>query len=66
MPKNIFLHPLKFLCIFIGHKWRYKNYSNVLKADGTKHNYTSVRKCFRCMKRQYLYSEWKDEIQGIL
>ena len=41
--------------------WLYKDLTNAIKANGEKYPYTAVRKCKRCNKHQYKYSDWVDE-----
>ena len=60
MTASILRKPLALMCALLGHKWRYKDYSNILTDEGKKHEFTSVRKCFRCSKRQYFFSDWMD------
>lgn len=54
------MHQLtKPICKIVGHKWRYKNYSNWIKENGDNYDFTASRNCARCDQNQYLNSEWK-------
>jgi hypothetical protein len=46
------------LCHLIGHKWRYKDYTNSLRWDGKRYSFTSLRKCIRCEEHEYKYDNW--------
>jgi hypothetical protein len=49
---------LNIICHLLGHKWRYKDYTNAVKADGTKYQLSQVRKCMRCDEHEYKYDKW--------
>jgi hypothetical protein len=46
-------------CNVIGHSWRYKDYSNFIKADGSQYDFTMARWCWRCHKRAYYRGNWE-------
>jgi hypothetical protein len=47
-------------CNLLGHSWRYKDYSNFMKANGEKYDFTIARHCTRCQKRSYFNGKWVD------
>jgi hypothetical protein len=47
-------------CNVIGHSWRYKDYSNFIKPNGEKYDFTVARWCSRCHKRSYYNGKWLD------
>lgn len=51
---------IKF-CELIGHDWQYKDYTNHIKANGEKYEFTKSRECNRCEINQYFYLEWRTE-----
>jgi hypothetical protein len=34
-----------------------------MRPNGEKYEYSKLRKCLRCNKREYLYEEWLEEEQ---
>jgi hypothetical protein len=46
------------LCHLLGHKWRYKDYTNAIRWDGKRYSFTMVRKCMRCDEHEYKYDYW--------
>ena len=58
MTDNEQIFPADFFCKLLGHRWRYKNYTNAIKMDGKKFLFTSARRCKRCDKYEYKYSSW--------
>ena len=48
-------------CGLLGHKWRYKDYTNAFRENGVPYPYTDTRKCVRCEKKQYKFASWVDE-----
>ncbi|MFI5219141.1 MAG: hypothetical protein ACHQNT_06595 [Bacteroidia bacterium] len=49
------------LCRLLGHTWLYKDYSNCMKANGDKYDFTASRVCTLCRKHGYFYDEWQSE-----
>ena len=47
------------VCRFIGHNWRYKDYSNWMKENGEKYDFKASRKCTRCHTHEYLFDDWQ-------
>ena len=45
-------------CSVIGHSWRYKDYSNFIKPDGSQYDFTMARWCWRCHQRAYYKNNW--------
>ena len=52
-------------CKIIGHNWIYKDCSNAMMSNGEKYEYSKLRKCLRCNKREYSYDEWLEEEQVV-
>ena len=64
MKINLFESVNRKRCVLFGHRWRYKDYSNFIKADGSKYDFMASRQCVRCHQVEYFYSsEWKTAIQ---
>jgi hypothetical protein len=49
------------LCKRFGHRWRYKDYSNHIKANGEPYEFKASRHCIRCHQNGYFYTEWKNQ-----
>ncbi|MEO5570876.1 MAG: hypothetical protein ABIT08_15850 [Bacteroidia bacterium] len=49
---------LNIICHLLGHKWKYKDYKNSIKSDGTKYQFTQMRKCMTCHEHEYKYDKW--------
>lgn len=49
------------ICKTLGHRWRYKDYSNFMKPNGDKYDFTAARNCTRCSQHAYYYNTWKNE-----
>ena len=49
---------LNSLCKLIGHNWRYKDYSNWMKENGDKYEFSASRNCIICHQNQYLSTGW--------
>ena len=56
---------LNILCHLLGHKWRYKDYTFAVKADGTPYKLSHVRKCMRCDEHEFKYDTWVKRDQAI-
>lgn len=52
---------MNIFCKLLGHKWRYKNYANIVKNDGDRYLFSASRKCKRCNVCQYKYDEWVEK-----
>ncbi len=50
-----------YLCHRFGHRWRYKDYSNYIKPNGDKFDFTASRNCVRCDQYAYYYKDWKTQ-----
>lgn len=60
IDKLSFIHKASnTLCRFIGHNWRYKDYTNWMKENGEKYDFRASRKCTRCNLHEYLYEDWQ-------
>ena len=46
------------ICNYFGHKWMVKYLNNAIKANGERYKFSKIRKCARCEKHEYFYSEW--------
>jgi hypothetical protein len=56
---RVFHRVEKKLCQHFGHRWLYKDYSNYIRADGSKYAFKASRNCMRCNQHAYYYStEW--------
>ena len=53
------------LCTILGHRWMYKNYSNVMKANGEKYYFSASRFCTRCHQHAYFYDKWVNSAKSI-
>jgi hypothetical protein len=53
-------------CNLLGHRWRYKDYTNSIKPNGEKFEFSASRFCSRCREHGYLYDEWKSESKSAL
>lgn len=51
----------KKTCQLFGHNWKYQDYSNYIKSNGDKYDYTASRHCVRCNQYSYFYKSWKME-----
>jgi hypothetical protein len=51
--------PLK--CRLFRHAWVYKDLTNSIKLNGERYSLSAIRKCKRCEKHQYKYTEWVDD-----
>lgn len=56
----------KKICSHFGHKWRYKNYDNYIKANGDKYDFQASRTCKRCKELNYYYQNWIAEPKSVL
>ena len=56
----------KWLCENLGHNWRYKNYSQHIKANGDHYDYLASRKCLRCREYGYYITSWEPGLKSDL
>ena len=54
------------ICLLLGHRWRYKDYSNFMKPNGDPYDFSASRNCTRCNQHAYFYKTWKNEEKSIL
>ena len=54
------------MCNLMGHRWRYKDYSNFMKENGEQYDFAASRICTRCNQNAYFYKIWKNETKSIL
>lgn len=40
------------ICLLSGHKWLYKDYSNIIGMENKRFDYKKSRRCIRCNKRE--------------
>jgi len=55
-----------WICDIAGHRWRYKDYSNFMKANGDPYDFEASRTCTRCNQYAYFYKSWKNEEKSVL
>ncbi len=48
-----------WICDLVGHRWRYKDYSNYMKANGDPYDFQASRNCIRCGQYAYFHESWK-------
>lgn len=64
--KNISVPNFKAsLCKKFGHRWQYKDYSNYIKVNGEKYDFTASRHCSRCNQFAYFYKDWQTEERSV-
>lgn len=56
---------LNIICHLLGHKWKYKDYTNAVKWDGGKYTLSKVRKCMRCDEHEFKYDTWVKRDQAL-
>ena len=53
------------ICQLAGHRWRYKDYSNSMKANGDGYDFQASRNCTRCNQHAYFHKSWKNGVKSI-
>jgi len=49
----------------VGHRWRYKDYSNYIKANGDQYDFKASRNCTRCSQYAYFHEIWTNGEKSI-
>lgn len=57
---KLFKQPKVYLCDKMGHRWRYKDYSNYIKSDGDKYEFVASRNCTVCDQYAYYNKGWEN------
>ena len=47
------------VCHYTGHRWRYKNYTNWIKEDGSPYDFRASRVCLTCGEHGYYFHGWE-------
>ncbi|MEO8147458.1 MAG: hypothetical protein ABI723_07465 [Bacteroidia bacterium] len=55
---------MNLICKLVGHWWRYKDYSTWIMDNGDKYPFKAARRCARCNRNEYFYTEWIQEAKN--